>query len=79
MNLRAHPRRDDHRTDIAYIIGDGETKYYKVVVRLWLEGEDTTCTSETFANLTDTWSLDLKLELGQGTAVTAMTMIDGNN
>lgn len=58
-------------------VGVGETKYYKVVVRLWLEGEDTTCTSETFANLTDTWSLDLELQLGQGTPVTAMTMVDG--
>lgn len=58
-------------------VGAGETKYYKVVVRLWLEGEDTTCTSETFANLTDTWALDLQLELGQGTAVTAMSMVDG--
>lgn len=45
-------------------ISAGETKYYKVVVRLWIEGEDTTCTSETFANLTDTWSLDLRLDLG---------------
>ena len=58
-------------------VGVGETKYYKVVVRLWLEGEDTTCTSQTFANLTDTWSLDLELQLGQGTPVTAMSMIDG--
>jgi hypothetical protein len=58
-------------------VSGGDTNYYKVVVRLWLEGEDTTCTSETFANLTDTWSLDLTLELGQGTPVTAMTMVDG--
>lgn len=45
------------------------TKYYKVVVRLWLEGEDTTCNSRTYAALTDMYSLDLKFELGQGTAV----------
>ncbi len=45
-------------------IGAGETKYYKVVVRLWIEGEDTTCTSETFANLTEQWALDLQLDLG---------------
>ena len=45
------------------------TKYYKVVIRLWLEGEDTTCNSRTYAALTDMYSLDLKFELGQGTAV----------
>jgi len=39
------------------------TAYYKVVVRLWLEGEDTKCNSTSFANLTDTWGLDLKFEL----------------
>jgi hypothetical protein len=58
-------------------LSDGATGYYKVVVRLWLEGEDTTCTSQTFANLTDTWSLDLELQLGQGTPVTAMNMVAG--
>ena len=37
----------------------GDTVYQKVTVRLWLEGEDTTCTSETFASLTSAYSLDL--------------------
>lgn len=45
-------------------ISAGATKYYKVVVRLWIEGEDTTCTSETFANLTEKWALDMRLDLG---------------
>ena len=58
-------------------VATSTTGYYKVVVRLWLEGEDTTCTSQTFANLKDTWSLDLQLELGQGTPVTALNMVDG--
>jgi len=48
------------------------THYYKVVVRLWLEGEDTTCTNETFANLTSDWTLDLAFSMGEGSAVTAL-------
>lgn len=40
------------------------TKYYKVVVRLWLEGEDNTCNNETFMLLTGQWALDLEMELG---------------
>jgi hypothetical protein len=63
-------------------ISAGQTKYYKVVVRLWLEGEDTTCTSETFATLTQNWALALRLDLGalssgtvnSQTPVTALTM-----
>ena len=42
----------------------GETKYYKVVLRLWLEGEDTSCNNETYAALNESWTLDLKFELG---------------
>ena len=53
------------------------SKYYKVTVRLWLEGEDTTCTSETYAALTDKYNLDLAFELTDGNndtaAVTAIT------
>ena len=40
------------------------TAYYNVVVRLWIEGEDTTCNSQTFAELTNKWSLNLRLDLG---------------
>ncbi|MBR4626636.1 MAG: hypothetical protein IKO47_02865 [Ruminococcus sp.] len=39
------------------------TKYYKVVVRLWLEGEDNTCTSETYAKLTNSYSLDMAFKI----------------
>lgn len=42
----------------------GATQYYKFVVRLYLEGQDTTCTSATFAPLTSDWKLDLQLDLG---------------
>ncbi len=68
----------DSATSLATIAA-GATKYYKVVVRLWIEGEDTTCTSETFANLTDTWSLDLRLDMGNlggGTTVNGHTPVN---
>lgn len=43
----------------------GTTQRYKVVVRLWLEGEDISCTNTTFANLTSNWKLDLTFKQGQ--------------
>lgn len=48
----------------------GAEKYYKVVVRMWLEGEDTTCTNQTYATLKSDYTLDLKFEFSTGTAVT---------
>ena len=48
----------------------GTTKYYKVVVRLWLEGEDTSCFSEYYAANKELYKVDLMFELGKGTAVT---------
>jgi len=53
--------------ELASVPGD-TTAYYNVVVRLWIEGEDTTCTSQTFAELTQKWSLDLRLDLGTPSA-----------
>jgi hypothetical protein len=47
---------------------DNASVYYKVVVRLWLEGEDKTCTSETYAALTNKYNLDLEFELTDGSA-----------
>ena len=60
------------------IIGEvaaSTTHYYKVVVRLWLEGEDTTCNNTTFATLTDKWALDLSIDMQANTtaAVEALT------
>ena len=52
----------DAKLDADAVLGSvpaDETKYYKVIVRVWLEGEDTTCTNKTFAKLDETWSLDL--------------------
>lgn len=51
-------------------------KYYKVVVRLYLEGEDQSCNTSTFKTLTDDWSLDLEMKLGEGTPVTTMSVVD---
>ncbi len=53
-------------------IGEVDTQsiaYYKVLVRVWLEGEDTMCTNSEFVALTANWTLDLNVELG-GTAAT---------
>ena len=42
--------------------------YYKVIARLYIEGEDTTCTNTTFAVLNGNWQLSLGLTLGTATA-----------
>ena len=48
-----------------FMTGSVGNHIYKVVVRLWLEGEDVTCTSDTFADLADgSWTLDLGFKLG---------------
>lgn len=44
-------------------IDAGVTRYYKMLVRVWLEGEDTTCNSQTYAALQNEWSLDLDFKL----------------
>ena len=66
-------------------IDAGETKYYKVLVRVWLEGEDTTCNTKTYAALEDgQWKLDLDFWLVDTTNATensahpAVTAITGN-
>ena len=37
--------------------------YYKVVVRLWLEGQDTTCKTDNYVDLNNQWKLDAAFEL----------------
>ena len=44
-------------------ISTASTKYYKVVVRLWLEGEDTTCYNDMFLALSNSWSIELEMNL----------------
>ena len=52
------------------------TRYYKVTVRLWLEGEDTSCKNDVYAELKNDWNLDLEIVLGENTAApTAVTVI----
>ncbi len=53
-------------------VAAGTTAYFKVVVRLWLEGEDTTCNSQTYLSLNKNWTLDLKMDLGTGDGVAAI-------
>ena len=38
-------------------IGAGTVKYYHVTLRVWLEGEDTTCTNSTYASLTNAYTV----------------------
>jgi len=47
----------------------GDEKFYKVTVRLWLEGEDSTCKNTTFANLDADWTLDLIFDLSTDNGV----------
>ena len=61
-------------TPLVSAVPHDSVKYYKVCVRLWIEGEDTTCYTNMFKPLTDSWKLDLKMELGQGTGVSNITM-----
>jgi hypothetical protein len=60
---------ENARADVTYNeaftldVGTNVTQYYKIVVRVWLEGEDNTCNNTTFMDLTDKWSLDMAWEL----------------
>lgn len=58
-------------------IDAGVTKYYKVLIRIWLEGEDETCNSETYAKLTSNWTLDTEFKL-QTSATGAVTELTQN-
>ena len=53
-------------------VAANSTHYYKVVARMWIEGQDTTCTNETYAAFTGSWALEMELQLGSGTPVTAL-------
>lgn len=44
-------------------LADKATGYYMVTVRVWLEGEDTTCTSKTYAQLDKSWKLDCEFSM----------------
>ena len=59
-------------------IGTGTTSYQKVTVRLWLEGEDTSCTNETYINLTAAWKLDLQFDLVKTSAAASAVTVIGS-
>lgn len=52
-----------------FVVPANTTQYYEVIVRVWLEGEDTTCYTGLFNDLQNgTWSLDLGFKLEANTA-----------
>ncbi len=56
-------------------VAAGTTNYYKVVARLWIEGEDTTCNNTTFNTLKEKWGLNMTMKLENATGgVTALTL-----
>ena len=61
-------------TGISKEVAAGQTEYYKVVVRIWLEGQDTTCNNDTFASLTKNWAIDFAFELGTEDLVAATSI-----
>ncbi len=44
-------------------VAANSTKYFKVTLRLYVEGEDKTCTNEYFLKLTSAWRLETQFEL----------------
>lgn len=61
-------------TGVLATVDDNTTAYYKVTVRLWLEGEDTSCTTTIYNNKTEGYSLDLRFEMDSTTSpITAIT------
>ena len=52
-----------YNTALPITVAAGQTEYYKVTVRIWLEGEDTECYTTKFVPLTNDWALDLKFDL----------------
>ena len=59
--------------EAAITVTTSTTHIFKVVVRLWLEGEDVTCKSDTFATLTNAWTLELGFKLGSEAGVRNIT------
>jgi hypothetical protein len=68
-------------TEVSFgAIDAGDTAYYKVVARVWLEGEDESCNSATYADLSDKiWELGLQFELNQGDAVDSIASATNND
>lgn len=62
-----HPRENAVLATLGTAQDPVQTQRYKVVVRLWLEGEDKSCKNDTYAELTESWTLDLEFKLGKNT------------
>lgn len=56
----------------------GDTVIVKMVVRMWLEGEDTKCNSHTFVNLGEKWVCDFAFEFKPSQANFAFGNIQNN-
>ena len=56
-------------------IASGATQRYKVTVRLWLEGEDESCNNDTYASLSNAYTLNLQFKLDQAASITGVTEI----
>jgi hypothetical protein len=54
-------------------VDSGVTAYYQVTIRVWLEGEDTTCTSKTYAALDEAWTLDAEFTLTGNSSTDTVT------
>ena len=65
MTLGYNTWKDSTNKAIASL-SDKDTGYYMVTVRVWLEGEDTTCTSKTYAQLSNAWKLDCEFSMEAG-------------
>ena len=82
-NAAAAPTAVDAKIDDAATIATlttGTSGQYKVVVRLWIEGEDTTCNNDIFKTLTSEWSLNITIELVNSSSGTAaVTNINNTN
>lgn len=49
-------------------VAQNSTKYFKVTLRMYLEGEDKTCTNSTFLQLVDAWRLECQFTLADSNA-----------
>ena len=56
---------------LATVPNDTTAHYFKVTVRMWLEGQDTTCNNTTFMTLSGDWNLDIELSLVEEAAKTS--------
>lgn len=65
----------DSATGLASVDANS-TKYYKVVVRMYIEGEDKTCYTAKFNELVGNWTLDMKLKLQSNNTSAGVTSIN---